>query len=204
MSLNDQKAVIYRSHNVWLLSTLAMFAWIRLEQEGHIDNCKRRIICKAFHLYKLLSTLLARRITAAPDVPATNTFEVPDAPAGVLARLAIKRRPDRRVWGIVSVPFTPATGTSQLHTGRLSFPFLPVGSLPPSQLHNRSLLFLLLFLFLQVESFPQPKFQRISTVGAGSARNISDVFFHELHRFWVFGVRHKKIAFHFHDFIMTS
>ena len=137
-------------------------------------------IRKVFHLNEHLSTPLARRVTAAPGVPATNALEVPVTPALVLARPAVGHRPNGRVWRVVSVPSTPATGASQIRIRKLSFPFL------------------------QVESLPQPKFQGVPTVGEGFAGDISDVFFHELHRFWVFGVRHQQIALHLHDLVMTS
>ena len=77
------------------------------------------------------------------------------------------------------VPCTGATGASQLHTGRLSL------------------------LFLQVESLPQPKLQRVSTVRERAVEYMPNVSFHERNRARVSGVRHQEIALHLHHFLVT-
>ena len=123
-------------------------------------------IRKSFHLYELLCTRLARRVIAVPRPPATNAHEAIATPAGVLARLAVDRRRDRRVWGIVTVPPTIATGASQLHAKQLFlslflFPFSSLFFFLFSSLFLFPFLSLFLFrvLFLQVESLPHPEFQ---------------------------------------------
>ena len=79
------------------------------------------------HLYKLLSTPLAKRTGARPDVSTTDTLETATTPR--LTPLAEDLPCERRVRGITAVPRATSTGTSQLDTGRPTPLFLQVENL---------------------------------------------------------------------------
>jgi len=66
-----------------------------------------------------------------------------------------------------------------------------------SQLHTDSL-------FLEVESLPQSKLERVSAVGKRSIKDATNVFFHECNRFLVSEVRNQKVTPHLYDLFLTK
>lgn len=75
---------------------------------------------------------------------------------------------------------TVVIATSQLNTWRLSL------------------------LFLELEGFLQPKFQRATTVRQRSVGNISDIFFHTINRVLVLEGRNQKLALHLLDLLLAE